>query len=161
MLTILLYLLISLFVAVFVWEYIAKIKELKYKPSLYLSMIAALFMKFFELIGRLIAKISSFYTLFDFKQLIETLHDLIKPLIQLMISPYYTIKGYVVTMKIYNHSYLVPIGSLTLVVGMLYLVYVYFSLTPFDLAILVYNNGYILLKKLHYYMFMFPFKNIL
>lgn len=97
-----------------IWEYIAKKTLSNIKPSYALNYVATSATNFFFNIGKFIAKISSFYTYIDFADIKETLHDFFKPLINILISPFQLIYGYVNTSMIYDHPYLVGFGTLTL-----------------------------------------------
>ena len=97
-----------------IWEYIAKKTLSNVKPSYALDYVATLTMDLFFSIGTVLAKISSFYTYIDFKDVKETLHDFFKPIINIIGSPLQMIYGYIDTSMIYEHPYLVGFGTLTL-----------------------------------------------
>lgn len=104
------------FIPIFIWEYVAKRKQSNIKPSYVLDKVATGVTDFFYAIGRILAKLSSFYTFIDYKELLGAFSDLISPLIKIVTFPYHFCKGYADTALIYNHPYIVGFGSVTLLV---------------------------------------------
>ena len=101
-------------IGVFGWEYVAKRQSSLIKPSTALTYVADFSYDLFYGIGSIAAKLSSFLTLLNFNEVIETGHDIIKPVINMVISPYHMITGYINTSLLYDHPYMVAAGSLTL-----------------------------------------------
>ena len=103
------------FFALFFWEHYARKTESQVKPSVYLGYGAELAQRCWEYVGYAAAKISSFYTYIDLKDLMDTFHDLFKPMIDFVTSPLWAAKGYIAEMNLYDHPYLVTLGSATIV----------------------------------------------
>lgn len=106
-----------------IWEYIARGNVSNIKPSYALSKVATWSIDFWYATGRLLARISSFYTYINFKDLIETCNDLFKPIFDILISPFQLIKGYINVATIYEHPYIVGFGSVTLIALISWIVY--------------------------------------
>lgn len=106
----------SIVVSSIIWEYIAKRKKSNVKPSVGLTHTATFFSNGWRCLGELAAKISSFYTYLDFREIKEALHDLWKPIIELCFSWFQFFNGYFTTANLYNHPYLISFGSLTLLI---------------------------------------------
>lgn len=107
----------------FLWEYVAKKNELVVKLSVALSYIARFAIDSWFATGRLAAKISSFYTYINFGELMETFHDLFKPMIDICTSPFHFVRGYISVAQIYNHPYLIGFGSVTMISFVAWLIY--------------------------------------
>ena len=102
------------FLFVFSWEHFAKVNESQVKPSVYITYVASNVKYVFELLGRFVAKISSFLTYIRFEEMLETLKELLKSMIELITSPVYFLKGYYYTIIEYRYPILIWIGSITL-----------------------------------------------
>ncbi len=101
----------------FTWEYVCRKSGSEVKPSVALSQVATWTYDTFYRVGDLFARISSFYTYIDFEDLIGTVNDLFKPVVDILFSPWAMIKGYLTVARdeCYNNPYLVVLGSITLV----------------------------------------------
>jgi hypothetical protein len=106
-----------------IWEYVGKKTQSNIKPSVAITYVATKAGDLFYYIGQLAAKISSFYTYIDFKDFFESIHDLFKPMINLVISPFQFISGYINVSLLYKHPYIVGFGSLTLMLLISYICY--------------------------------------
>lgn len=130
----------SICFGLFVIEYICTIKKYQYKPSYYMSIVSTFAQKCFSYIGRQFAWLSSFYTLIQFGTFVEVLHNMVKPIYELAISPCYMVYEYVKQMDLYKHKYLIPCGSATIIVITFYIMYNYFELSPYRLySLFVYH----------------------
>lgn len=111
----------ALLFGTFLFEHIGRKYEVGLRPSIILTTVATLSTDAFTWIGRIIAKISSFYTYIDFDEILETLMSLIQPVIDICKSPFYTIKGYVEELANYKLPFFVVLGSITIILLGLYL----------------------------------------
>lgn len=112
---------LTVFLCVFAWEYIGKLVNTTYIPSVFLNMVASYCESVWVTVGYYIAKISSFYTYVNFTELFDSFLDIFRPSVEIVTSPFYAIKGYVTEMNVYNHPYLIAFGSLTLFFAATYL----------------------------------------
>ena len=121
--------LLLLFVLGFAWEHIARINRLSTRPSVALTRLAHWCTSLFEWCGRGLAHLSSFYEyIYEYLRLEEigkTLYALLVPLWRTLTSPFWMVKGYVETMNLYDHPYLISLGSATLLGGISVWVYVW------------------------------------
>jgi hypothetical protein len=99
----------------FLFEHIARKNGSNIKPSTVISFLADKSFLFWNKLGYYCAKLSSFYTYIDIKEIYQTLDDLFGPTVKLIISPYQFIKGYVDTALSYKYPILIGIGSITVV----------------------------------------------
>lgn len=104
-----------LFFGTFVWEHLSKKNDINIKPSTGLNYCATQIQFIWTKIGYYFAKISSFYTLIDLEDIIETIKDIISPSCKILMSPYHAIKEYFITMNLYSNPYLITFGSITLI----------------------------------------------
>jgi len=81
--------------ATFVIEHVGQMNQFTWKPSKFLRFCDDLSIDFFTAFGKLLAQISSFLTLIEFRDLLKTLNDLVVPLVNLFVSPLYIVQGYV------------------------------------------------------------------
>lgn len=113
----------SIVVSVFLWEYILLEWELDdwYAPSDALNTVKRRCIDTWEWIGWLAAKISSYLTWVRLEKLFEALRNLVSPVMWIAISPLYSIKGYLDTIKLYDHPWKIIIGSVFLVSILVYI----------------------------------------
>lgn len=98
-----------------VLEHVARVKQSSKKPSTAINFCAVKCKNGFTQAGNLIAKLSSFYTFVDFKEVIKTVQDLGGSFFNLCKSPLYTLKGYYDSAVTYDNPIIVVVGSCTLV----------------------------------------------
>src|SRR5438445_2016539 len=110
----------------FVWEYTAKRYASTIKPSVALTYLANGCYDVCYGMGTYAAKLSSFLTWLDFNEIIATGHDLVKPIINIFVSPYYFLTVYINTSLLYEHPYLVAMGSITVLLLLLFIYYTWF-----------------------------------
>ena len=67
-------------------------------------------------IGKLLAKISAFLEWLDWELIKQALHDFFKPIFDTLFSWLWAAKGYIETMSLYDHPYLVALGSIIIVI---------------------------------------------
>lgn len=106
------------FIGTFAWEHTARINNWAVRPSAGLTWAAEKAVLGFTTLGVWIARLSSFYTYLHVHEVFHTLGALIKPVWRLTTSPFWIIKGYVerISMNdVYEHPYLVVLGTLTIV----------------------------------------------
>jgi len=106
-------------IALVMYEHVGRINKYKYRPSIFLNWVARVAQSCFRNLGKFFAILSSFYELINFHELKQTLEDLCNPIIELVRSPFYIIVGYVKQMSVYDHPYLIIIGSVTIVSSIL------------------------------------------
>src|SRR5947209_10658882 len=85
------------------WEHGARVSHSAWRPSVGLNRMGNEAIVFFTNVGKLLAKISSFYTWINLDELWQTLQDLFGPLIRLFSSPIYTFKGYASVLVEYKY----------------------------------------------------------
>lgn len=106
----------------FLWEYIARRNSSAIKPSIGINFALQKSRAFFGGIGHYAAKLSSFYHMINIKEVQETFNELFMPILKLIISPFYVVKGYWDTATTgYKYPFVILAGTLTLVATMLYL----------------------------------------
>lgn len=111
-------------VGIFLWEHVGRQKDYTQRPSIYLTWIAEKAQNLFEHIGRYFAWISSFLTKIDLGDILKTIHDLLKPIFDLIVSPFYFMIGYLDMASEYlSKSWLIYIGSAILFVLVWYGLY--------------------------------------
>jgi hypothetical protein len=101
---------------VLVWEHICRQYKSTYRPSVFLRWCSDTAKSFFSLIGKYLAQLSSFYTYINLEEMKRTVSDVFTPLVELMFSPWYTVKTYLSTAAKYKYWILVPLGTLTFMV---------------------------------------------
>lgn len=103
---------------IFCWEHLSRKNDWSVKPSFFINELAEFCQTQFENIGYYFAKISSFvhvvYTYIDIEDLKRTFLDLINPTMELLNSPFYSVKGYFETINFYDYPYLILFGSIIL-----------------------------------------------
>lgn len=107
----------GIFGAAFIWEHVARINNSNFKPSRFINSLADCAADTFELIGRLFARLSSFYEYIRLHEVFLTLCDLLRPTLVLMVTPFGIIYGYVTALDVYKHPGLILAGSATLMAG--------------------------------------------
>lgn len=115
------------FLAVFITEFSLKKWEFWFRPSFLLGRISYYVSKFFLDLGELFARLSSFLTLIEFEELLETFCDLVSPTIEIVLSPFFFCIGYLRVAHdfIYKRPILIYVGSgiiVTVVVAILVVV---------------------------------------
>ena len=135
----LLYSLIPLgsFLFIFFWQHIARKYGWQWKPSYMLDLVTEQLVRFFSWVGRIAVWISSFYTYINIKDLYATFAELYKSVADFVFSWKAFFESYISDMKLYDHPYLITLGSITLVTGTIYLLYIYDFLWPFELIIII------------------------
>lgn len=119
------------FNASIILEHICKKGEIEYRPSFFLNKAAEQSQLIFETLGNYVAYLSSFITLIDFSEIIKkikdfcgvylnTIWELFHPLIKIFGSFLYYFKGYDDVMKQYKNYFLIPIGSLVILIVIIY-----------------------------------------
>ena len=110
---------------VFSWEYVAVRRKLEMSPSFVLNKVAKNFQWGWEKLGCFVAWVSSFLTVFDFTDMLEAGKRLVTPIVSTLTSGFYFFKGYIQEMNLYNHPYLVTLGSGILLAGLFYILQKY------------------------------------
>lgn len=118
--------------AAIVWEYVGKKHlETNFRPSVGLNFVANTSSAVYQSLGSTFAKISSFLTFVDFTKfkeflrgIIESLWDLIYPILKTVFSPFEFVSGYVEAAKSYiGESWQIYLGSFILLSICAYLFY--------------------------------------
>lgn len=102
-----------------VWEHIGRVNKWKRRPSFYLDHAGTAARRGFEVVGKYIAHISSFYTYLHLSEFVDSCVDLTKSVWKLTTSPFWTLVGYAKTLDLYEqvkngNSWVVLFGTLTL-----------------------------------------------
>ena len=119
------YTLLAAFTVLVAWEHAARIYTVESRPSQWLDQIYEFLAKQWKLVGRFIAWASSFYYHLKLEQLAESAGAILKPMIQIVFSPLWIVKGYAAKAAEYEYSGTILIGTatLTVIVAYAYLVY--------------------------------------
>lgn len=96
------------------------------KPSTYIWILCGWYQYLWKLIGKAFAYLSSYLEIINIYDLITAFVDLIRPIISIIKSPYYFVKGYMSVAFLYDHPYMITTGSIILILGIGYLKYHYF-----------------------------------
>ena len=115
----------SFFLSIFFWQYAAKRNDWFFKPTYFIDLVTEQLVRAYTYLGKIVVWISSFYTFFDFKDLIETFEELCISVKNFLFSWQSFITSYVSNMSFYDHPYLISLGSITLISLALYLVYIF------------------------------------
>lgn len=112
---------IGIFVIIcFLCEHLGRKYQLDIRPSFVLNILMINTQIFFENIGRGFARLSSFLTQIDLKEICITVTDIFCPTFYLIISPMYAVYGYLEIAASYLQSQpLVYIGSGIIIIGMI------------------------------------------
>lgn len=121
---------ISILFSIFVWEYIAKVNKFKIKPSVFLEWVAKKLKNLFRWIGKWVYYFSSFLTIINWDDFLDTIYDLLKPTILIIFSFVFIFVEYIKRAYKQSRPYLVYFGSFILVAGIVYSWY-YGYLKPF------------------------------
>ena len=114
------------FLAIIIGEHISRLQNLPIRLSTLLISTATFMREVFETTGRLFAYISSYLTEIDLIELAHTLCDLIKPIIEIIGSPYYFLSGYMEQAERYvDKVWMVYVGSVLLIATVSYFSYKY------------------------------------
>ena len=135
---------------IFFWEYTAVRQEYEISPSLVFNKTAHGCQWFFQKVGTSAAWVSSFLTMIDFEDVVKTFKRLLMPLWDICTSFLYLVEGYVMTMNVYDHPYLVTLGSLVLVTVILCALY-YFNLLHHCLRVLMWLSAVVSFCVFLYY----------
>jgi hypothetical protein len=107
---------VASFCLVFAWEHVARITDLTFKPSVFLDWCATWARVAWTWIGASAARISSFLVDLHLEDGLKTLDALLRPTVQLIVSPYYAIKEYSITMLEYKIPVTIVIGTIILLI---------------------------------------------
>jgi hypothetical protein len=123
--------------AVVIFEHVGRLYKFNHLPSTYLSIIAKVFQEKFQLLGTLVARLSSYLTWIDLKEFMQTIHDIGTPIVNIILAPTYFIYGYVKTAAAYvGKSWMIYIGSFLIILALCLLLH-YISLRYFDMGLLM------------------------
>lgn len=130
----------AIIIATIAWEHAANANKSSIKPSIPLAYTAKWCKETFLYLGRVVAKLSSFYDYLYLEKLGETIHGIAKPIIDIFTSPFWTIVGYLEYATEYGRPALIFAGSATLI---MFLVWGICRLLGFDLlAFVIWANPY-------------------
>ena len=111
-----------LFLPFYFWEYAYVHDPYAVKPSTLITNLVVRSRTIFEWLGNRLAWVSSFLDWLDLKDMIKAFKNLCEPMIDLCITPLYTVKGYIDQLNIYDHPYMVFVGTLILATSLWYFV---------------------------------------
>jgi len=103
---------ISVFLIALAIEHNFRDTENIFKPSIVLGKVAEVFEDFFEQIGKFCAWVSSFLTIVNLDELLESLRRLVEPMLRISFSACYLCVGYFDYLLDMKKPYLVLAGSL-------------------------------------------------
>ncbi len=107
----------------YVWEYAALRRGYEVYPSLGFTFVSTKAKLFWETCGIWAAWLSSFLTVFDFTDMVKAAKQLVIPVWDTVTSWIYFPIGYVSEMNLYDHPYVVVLGSIMAVSAICYLMY--------------------------------------
>jgi len=96
---------VGVFFAVFLWEHIGRLYAVPSRPSWALWKVVDLSRWCWSAVGKVAAWLASWINLVDFYEVIRTAQDLVSPLLQMLASCFWVVKGYVETIDVNNWSY--------------------------------------------------------
>jgi hypothetical protein len=104
-------------------EHVAKKTQYFIKPSVVLTNIYKKLCDFWYELGVWVAFFSSYlrYIWEEFYEYLESFYDILKPSVQIIFSALHFFDGYLNYMNKYTYYFLVPIGSLLLVIFLWYI----------------------------------------
>lgn len=103
-------LLVPLFLLVV--EHVGRINDIEKRPSYFLEIFSKYAKDTFEFIGAQFARLSSFVLYLQMDKIMITLRDVLKPTFNIIISPFYTLNGYVRHALTYEYkSWQIYLGS--------------------------------------------------
>ena len=70
---------------------------------------------FWTKFGKLWAIICSFYELIRLHEFKVTLIDIMEPFVNIVLSPFSFIKGYLAQKRLYDHPYMITFGTMTII----------------------------------------------
>lgn len=105
------------------WEYTAIRRGYEVSPSVWLNFVSTKAQHFWETCGIWAAWLSSFLTVFDFKDMAKAAKQLVTPAWATMTSWIYFPIGYVSEMNLYDYPYVIILGSITALSLICYLMY--------------------------------------
>lgn len=104
---------------IFVWEHCARVHRSQFRPTVGINYATIQLRYGFETVGTFIAKVSSFLTQLDFRELKKTTSDLIESIFKFSTAFMYILKGYFETAQQYVGARgLVYLGSFLIVIGL-------------------------------------------
>uniref|UniRef100_A0A6C0C883 Uncharacterized protein n=1 Tax=viral metagenome TaxID=1070528 RepID=A0A6C0C883_9ZZZZ len=95
-------------------EHIGRLKNLPIKPSIPFQFMHDKLKILFSWIGEHFAKISSFLSLIDLTELKQTIYDIVSPICGIVVSPLYTVEGYINALVNYKPRWQVYLGSISI-----------------------------------------------
>lgn len=118
-----LYVALAISFTIFVLQHVGRKQGWTYTPGYFIDLVATFAEKAWAKIGRFCAWISSFYTYIDLKDLWLTCDQLVGPVVRFFFSWTKAITAYVSEMKLYDHPYLISLGTSTIVAILAALIY--------------------------------------
>ena len=103
------------FVLIFFWQHLGRKYNLTWKPTYIIDLVTAQLVRIWTFLGKVCVKISAFYSWIDPSDLLATGYELFVSVSKFFFSWTYFITSYVSGMKLYDHPYLISLGSATLV----------------------------------------------
>ena len=131
-----LYIFGAFLISIFALQHTGRKQGWTWTPGYVIDLAATFCENLWEKIGKFLVWISSFYTVVDLKDWWITCDQVLGPTIRFIMSWTVAITTYVSEMKLYDHPYLISLGSTTLIGILSYLVYWKFGfINPYDLLI--------------------------
>jgi hypothetical protein len=106
----------------FAWEHIGRINNTNVRPAIMLNYISDKCELFFETLGYVWAKISSFFSLLNFDAIFITLQELCKSIGRVIGSPSNIVVGYLTVLYDYDRWRMVMFGS-SIILAIIYLIF--------------------------------------
>lgn len=106
----------SMVLAIYIWQVACEVNEWELGPAWGLVKVKLWANDFFECLGRWVAYISSYLHWLKLRTLWDALVHLVEPLIGILCSGFYFVKGYVLSAAEYTQTYMIYVGSGLLVI---------------------------------------------
>ena len=110
--------LIYSFSSLIIWQHIARVYNLKYRPSYFLERGADLCIYFWTKLGELFARLSSYIHYLRLEELAISTRELIEPLWNSLTSFVYFLKGYMNFLNKVPYKTSLYIGSVSIITGL-------------------------------------------
>lgn len=124
-------LLLTLFTAIFLWEHFGRINQIDLRPALIIGNCTEPTQKFFTKCGQYIARLSSYLYHMQLKEVAFSLWKLFVVVVEILLSPVWTIKGYIeAAYSEYGSPYIIYTGSALMLIGLLTLLFHYKDRIP-------------------------------
>lgn len=112
---------VMMFLIIFIWEYVAIKADMSNKPSYYICIVRDNILYLSEDIGIIFAYISSYLDIINLQDLAQAFTNIFMPIWEICAEfPIYFKKGYMSITVLYDHPYIIILGSVLLVFNIIF-----------------------------------------